>query len=405
MPRFDYVAIDEGGRTRTGAVNAANEMAAGAVLARRHLAPVKLSHAESGTTEPMRPGRRTSERISANQLALVTRQLATLIAVSPLEEALRTLSMQSDRPAVRRLLQATHASVLEGWRLSEAMNRQGHAFPPLYRAMVAAGESSGSLPEILERLADLLEREQQTRNKVTTALVYPAALAVTATVVVIALMTFVVPKVVDQFASMGQTLPLLTQIVIGVSNLLRGWGWLIGLVLAIGVVLFVRGLKNEGFRMGVDRRLLAIPLIGRLIRDVHAARLARTLSTMISSGLPVMEGLVLTARTVQNRVLRAATEDMATAIREGGGLSAAMKRSGVLPAILVHMTASGENASRLDVMLARAADYLEREFNTVTSVALSLLEPLIIVIMGAVVATIVLSILLPILQINSMVGQ
>jgi general secretion pathway protein F len=405
MARFDYVAIDEAGRTRTGMISAADEASAQETLARRRLAPVKLAPATASSSTPARPGRQASERIGGNQLALITRQLATLIAVSPLEEALRTLSMQSEKPAVRRLLQATHASVLEGWRLSEAMNRQGAAFPPLYRAMVAAGESSGSLPEILERLADLLEREQQTRNKVTTALVYPAALAVTATVVVIALMTFVVPKVVDQFASMGQTLPLLTQIVIGVSNALRSWGWLMAIVLAGGIALFLQGMKNEQFRLGVDRRLLGVPFIGRLIRDVHAARLARTLSTMISSGLPVMEGLVLTARTVQNRVLRAATEDMATAIREGGGLSAAMKRSGVLPAILVHMTASGENASRLDVMLARAADYLEREFNTVTSVALSLLEPLIIVIMGAVVATIVLSILLPILQINSMVGQ
>jgi general secretion pathway protein F len=193
--------------------------------------------------------------------------------------------------------------------------------------------------------------------------------------------------------------------VIGLSDLMRGWGWLIALVAGAGVLLFLQALTHEKFRMALDRRLLALPFIGRLIRDVHAARLARTLATMISSGLPVMEGLVLTARTVQNRVLRAATEDMASAIREGGGLSTAMKRSGVLPPLLVHMTASGESAGRLDVMLARAAEYLEREFNTVTSVALSLLEPLIIVLMGAIVATIVLSILLPILQINTMVGS
>ncbi len=402
MARFDYVAIDRSGRARTGVVTAIDERSAQESLVGRRLAPVKLVAAsETAKAGPARAAR----RIGSNQLALVTRQLATLIAVAPLEEALRTLALQTDRPQVRRLLQSTHAAVLEGWRLSDALGRQGNAFPPLYRAMVAAGETSGSLPEILERLADLLEREQQVRNKVITALVYPAALALTATAVVIALMTFVVPKVVDQFESMGQSLPLLTQIVIAISDVLRGWGWLIALVLAAAVAAFARGMQNESFRLGVDRRLLTLPFIGRLIRDVHAARLARTLSTMISSGLPVMEGLILTARTVQNRVLRAATEDMATAIREGGGLSAAMKRSGVLPAILVHMTASGENASRLDVMLARAAEYLEREFNTATSVALSLLEPVIIVVMGAVVATIVLSILLPILQINSMVGQ
>ncbi len=403
MASFDYVAVDRSGRARTGVIVAIDERAAETSLQKRRLAPVKLSPAAAKTAPE--PKSLLKDRLSANQLALTTRQLATLIAVAPMEEALRTLALQADKPAARRLLLATHAAVLEGWRLSDAMARQGKAFPPLYRAMVAAGESSGSLPQILERLADLLERDQQVRNKVVTALVYPAALAVTATIVVIALMVFVVPKVVDQFESMGQTLPLLTRVVIGVSDAMRNWGWLIALLLAVGGFAFSRALRHEPFRMGVDRRLLVVPFIGRLIRDVHAARLARTLSTMIASGLPVMEGLILTARTVQNRVLRQATEGMATSIREGGGLSAAMNRSGVLPAILIHMTASGENASRLDAMLARAADYLEREFNTVTSVALSLLEPIIIVIMGIVVATIVLSILLPILQINTMVGR
>ena len=403
MASFDYVAVDRSGRARTGVVVADDAASAEKSLQARRLAPVKLSPAAAARSTQQRG--LFADRLGAQQLSLITRQLATLISVAPLEEALRTLALQAEKPAARRLLSATHAAVLEGWRLSDAMARQGNAFPPLYRAMVAAGETSGSLPQILDRMADLLERDQQVKNKVTTALVYPAALAVTATLVVVALMVVVVPKVVDQFESMGQTLPLLTRLVIGVSDLMRNYGWLIALLLIVGGAGFARGLRNEAFRLAVDQRLLGLPLVGRLIRDVHAARLARTLATMIASGLPVMEGLLLTARTVQNRVLRQATENMATAIREGGGLSAAMKRSGVLPAILIHMTASGENASRLDVMLARAADYLEREFNTVTSVALSLLEPIIIVIMGAVVATIVLAILLPILQINSMVGR
>jgi general secretion pathway protein F len=332
----------------------------------------------------------------------MTRQLATLVRVMTVEEALRTLALQIERPSARRVLLATHAGVLEGYRLSDAMARQGRAFPPLYRAMIAAGEASGALPEILDRLADLLEREQLVRSKMLTTLIYPAALSVTAIAVIIALMTFVVPKVVDQFVSMGQTLPPLTRAVIFASNLMTQWGWLILLICALSVWIAARALRNPSLRLKFDSVLLRLPMIGRLIRDLNAARLARTLSTMIASGLPVIEGLALTARTINNRVLRGAIESMASAIREGSSLSVSMRRTAVFPPIVVSMAASGESSGRLDSMLASAADYLEREFNTVTSVALSLLEPVIIIVMGAIVAMIVLAILLPILQINTL---
>jgi general secretion pathway protein F len=318
------------------------------------------------------------------------------------EESLRTIALQIERPAARRVLLSTHAAVMEGYRLSDAMARQGTTFPPLYRAMIAAGEGSGALPEILDRLADLLEHEQGVRAKMLTTLIYPAALSVTAIAVIIALMTFVVPRVVDQFASMHQTLPVLTRVVIFVSALMTQWGWLILLVLALCSWLAVRALRNPALRLKFDGALLRLPFIGRLIRDLNAARLARTLSTMIASGLPVIDGLVLTARTINNTVLREAVETMASAIREGGSLSAAMRRAAVFPPVVVNMAASGESSGKLDTMLGSAAGYLEREFNTVTSVALSLLEPAIIIIMGAVVVTIVLAILLPILQINTL---
>ena len=291
---------------------------------------------------------------------------------------------------------------MEGRRLSDAMALQGQAFPPLYRAMVSAGETSGALEPILERLADGLERDQTVRGKVVTALVYPAVLAVVALGVIGALMAFVVPKVVDQFDSMNQTLPLLTRLVIGVSNLMRDWGWLAGLLLAATLAAGAVALRSPAIRLKADTALLRLPLVGRLIRDLHGAKMARTLSTMIAAGLPVLEGLTITARTVSNRALRAATETMADAVREGGGLSAAMRRADVFPPILVYMTASGESGGRLEPMLERAADYLEREFSTFTAVMLGLLEPAIIVVMGGVVALIVLSILLPILQINTL---
>jgi general secretion pathway protein F len=397
---FEYLALDSGGHPQNGVVTARDEAGARRSLARRRLVPVRVAPTTAPAPAPaLQLG---SGRIGAKTLALVTRQLATLVTVVPLEEALRTIAVQTEQASARRVLEATHASLLEGHRLSDAMARQGLAFPTLYRAMVAAGESSSALPSILERLADLLEREQQVRGKVVTALVYPCMLAITALFVVIALMTFVVPKVVDQFDSMGQTLPLLTRIVIGVSHAMRDYGWIAALTLAFGALGFARALRRPDFRLAVDRFVLRLPLVGRLVRDLHAARLARTLATMLTSGLPVLEGLVITARTVRNEVLREATLGMAASIREGGSISAALKRAGVFPPILVYMAASGESSGKLEPMLARAADYLEREFNTFTAVALSLLEPAIIIIMGGVVALIVLSILLPILQINSL---
>ena len=391
MAAFDYIALDAAGRRKSGVLTAPDEAGARQVLARRRLAAVKVQPASRKAEAAADP----KAKLSSRQLALVTRQLATLTAVAPLEEALATLALQAEKPAVRRVLEQTHAGVVAGFRLSDA-------YPPLYRAMVSAGEASGSLPAILERLADLLEREQQVRGKVTTALVYPAVLAATALIVVACLMAFVVPKVVDQFQTMGQTLPLLTRIVIGVSDLVRGWGWLMLLLAGLGAVALVQARRQPAFRLAFDGWVLRLPILGRLIRDLHAARMARTLSTMIASGLPVLEGLRITAPTVHNAVLRRATEQMASDIREGGGLSAAMRRAAVFPPILVHMTASGENAGRLEPMMERAADYLEREFNTFTAVALSLLEPAIIILMGGLVAVIVLSILLPILQINTL---
>lgn len=401
MATFDYKAFDSHGRGRKGSLSAANERVAKLELQGRGLTPISIAQAtETGAAPSLR--RLFGPRLTPKRLALVTRQLATLIAVAPLEEALRTIAAQADRPVVREVLSGVHSTVLEGYRLSEAMRRQGRSFPPLYRAMVAAGESSGSLPDILERLADLLENEQATRAKVVTAMVYPLALAAIAVLVVIALMTFVIPKVVDQFDAMGQTLPWLTRAIISVSSLMRDWWWTAPIVLPAGGWAFSRALERPAFRLQVDGLILRVPGLGRLVRDLHAARLARTLSTMIASGLPILEGLMITTPTIRNTVLRQATEEVATTIREGGSLSTALRRADVFPPLLVYMSASGESSGRVEQMLARAADYLEREFNAFTAVALSLLEPAIIIVMGAVVAVIVLSILLPILQINSL---
>ena len=307
MAAFDYIAVDVGGRTVTGAVTAADEGAVRAVLERRRLMPLDITSARGSTARTEQSGPRKATKLGAKTLALTTRQLSTLVSVAPIEEALRTIALQADRPAVRRVLDGVHAGVMEGRRLSDAMALQGQAFPPLYRAMVSAGETSGSLEPILERLADGLERDQIVRGKVVTALVYPIVLAVVALGVIGAMMTFVVPKVVDQFDSMNQTLPLLTRLVIGVSDLMRDWGWLLALMIVAGGMIGAVLLRNPAIRLRADTALLRLPLVGRLTRDLHGAKMARTLSTMIAAGLPVLEGLTITGRTVSNRRLRLAT--------------------------------------------------------------------------------------------------
>jgi general secretion pathway protein F len=405
MPEYAYVGLDTAGRERRGSIRAETGEAARDQLVSRRLYVVSVELAGESDAPPLLSrGLFARKKLNSKQLALFTRQLATLVQVSPLEEALRTVSRQSEREEVRRIMGRVHTGVIEGRRLSDSMGREPASFPPLYRAMVAAGEASGTLPQILERLADLLERQAQVRGKVLSTLAYPIILAVFASIVVFALMIFVVPKVVEQFEDIGQSLPFLTRAVIGLSSFLANWWWALLILIAVVVLVMGRALKDEGFRMKFDRMLLRLPLIGRLIRDLHAARLARTLSTMVASRLPLLDGLRLTTDTIHNRVLRAASADIAEQVRTGGSLSGALKRAGIFPPLLVYLAASGEASGKLDVMLERAADYLEREFDSFTTTALSLLEPAIIIVMGLIVALIVLSILLPILQLDTLAG-
>lgn len=404
MAEFDYVAIDPAGKERKGALKAETLEDARAKLDARKLFIVELS---AGAVEVARKRAGLSlrtPRLSPKELTLFTRQLATLTQVSPLEESLRTIGRQSEQDHVRLIVGKVHGGVMEGRRLADALGVEPKSFPPLYRAMISAGETSGSLPAIMERLSDLMERQALMRSKVLTAIAYPSVLASFAVLVVAALMIFVVPKVVEQFDTVGQELPLLTRMVMGLSAFLAGWWWLLLILIGLAGVGFWRAMKNERFHYRFDAMLLGLPVLGKLIRDLHAARLARTLSTMVASRLPLLEGLTLTANTVHNRVLRRASDDIVEAIRGGGSLSAALRRAGVFPPLLVYLAASGESAGRLDTMLERAAEYLEREFDAFTSTALAMLEPIIIIVMGAIVAVIILSILLPILQLQSLTG-
>ncbi|MEY3834325.1 MAG: hypothetical protein RLZZ130_1803 [Pseudomonadota bacterium] len=404
MPEFAYHAIDPDGREQRGRIAAANDDAARDRLTSKNLYIVSVAPAPARVSVLASLPIKRQPRLNAKQLTLFTRQLSSLAQVSPLEEALRTISRQSEQPHVRQILTEVHAGVVEGQRLSEAMRREGNSFPPLYRAMIAAGEGAGTLPLITERLAVLLERQAEMRGKLIGALAYPAILSLVAILVVMGLMVSVVPRVVEQFDNVDQQLPLITRIVIGISAFLANYYWVIIIAVILGGLLFARALKQPAFRLSVDRTVLRIPLLGKLLRNLHAARMARTLATMVASRLPLLEGLRLTGGTIRNKVLSAANDDIVESVRSGGSLSGAMRTSGVFPPLLVYLTASGESAGQLDTMLERAAEYLEREFDNFTSTALSLLEPLIIVAMGGVVAVIILAILLPILQLQNLTG-
>ncbi len=403
MAEFEYVAIDPKGREKSGRLTAANDVDGRRKLEGQKLFVVKIGPAtESPARAPLLRSR--SPKMSAKALTLFTRQMSSLMRVSPLEESLRTISRQSEKEQHRLILGNVHAGVVEGQTLAESMRREPKSFPAIFRAMVAAGENSGSLPVIMERLADLLEKQAEIRGKVISALAYPVVLTLVAVAVVTGLMVSVVPRVVEQFDNASRQLPLLTRIVIGISEFLAQWWWAILIGLIILAVLCWRVLQNADVRYRFDGVLLRLPIIGKLIRDVHAARLARTLATMVQSGLPLLEGLKLTSQTVRNSVLRRSMDEIVERIRGGGSLSGALAASGHFPPLLVYLASSGESAGQLGPMLDRAADYLEREFSNFTSTALSLLEPAIIVIMGGLVALIILAILLPILQLQNLTG-
>lgn len=406
MADYRYLAIDPAGAQRKGRLKAPSDKAARQILLDRryHVISVDLDLKVQKTSAkfPLLSLRR--DRLSGKELALFTRQLATLAEVAPLEEALRTLTRQSEAARVRAIIEDVHQGLLEGRRLADAMARKADSFPPLYRAMVAAGETTGSLSVMLGRLADLLERQAEVQGKLLAALAYPLVLSVVAVGVVAALMIFVVPRVVEQFSDVGQQLPFLTRAVIQISDVAaHGW-WMILLLLLSGGVGLAALIRRPAFRLALDRRLLKLPLLGRLLRDLHAARFARTLATMVSSRLPLVEGLRLTVPTIRNSALAAATVGLVDQVRAGGSLSSAMRDAGVFPPLLTYMAASGESAGRLDVMLERAADYLEREFDRFTAASMALLEPVIIVVMGGCVALIILAILLPILQLQTLAG-
>ena len=399
MAVFDYVAIGTDGKRASGVITADSARSARKELRMRQLSPLDVKEAKQKSAN--KAGRGGS--LSGNDLVLTTRQLAMLIkSGATVEEALGAIAGEAEKPAARRVLLGVRGRVQEGFSFAEALSQSSKAFPPYYRAVVSAGQSSGRMGEVMDRLATHLEKSRKLKNKLLSALIYPAVLACVALLVVVLLLIFVVPAVIEQFETLGQDLPPLTNAVIGVSEFMRGWGLIVVPALLAGIW-FLRGVfRTPAIKLGLDRSVLRMPLLGKVIRSANAAQFARTFATLSGSGATVPDALIAAKGSVGNEVFRQAAVKVRRQVEEGQPLNRAMRSTGAFPPMLVHMVASGERGGDLPAMMGRAADYMEEELDSNATVALGLLEPLLIVILAGIVALIVLAIMLPILQLNTM---
>lgn len=404
MGAFEYTALDGAGRNKKGVLEADTSRQIRQKLRDQGLAPLSVVEVQQKESKSGSGFSLLRRGVSVTDLALITRQLATLVrAALPIEEALRTVSQQTNRPHIESMLLAIRSRIKEGYTLADALADFPHVFPELYRMTVAAGEHSGHLDVVLERLADYTETRQALRQKTQLALIYPVLLTTVAVLVVIALLTFVVPQVIQVFDTIDQELPILTIILITVSDFLRDNAWvLIGGIAATAIIVSAI-LKRPRPKYAFHKLLLKLPVLGKLVQGMNTARFARTFSILAASGVPALDAMKISAKVLTNLPMRQSVEDAASRVREGAGIHKSLQHAGYFPPMTLHLIASGEASGNLDVMLERASASQEREVETLVAAFVALFEPLLIVIMGGVVLCIVLAILLPIFDLNQLV--
>ncbi len=403
MPAYQFIAVDTAGKQHKGVLEGDSARQIRQQLRDKTWMPIAVEPVEDSKTSET--GKRWFEAgLSAYDLALMTRQLAVLIAAAiPLEEVLRAVAKQTEKRHVQSLLLSVRSKVMEGHSFAQALKQSG-SFPPLYIATIAAGERSGHLELILEQLADYTENRFTMQKKIQGALIYPILLMLMSFAIVMGLMTFVVPDIVKVFENSEQALPLLTRVMMGASAFIVA-AWPIMLAATVlAIFLLRRFVRTEAGRYALDRWVLRLPLMGKLSRGINASRFASTLSILSQSGVPLVDALYIGAAVSNNWLIRDAIVLAAEKVTEGGNLSTQLERSGYFPPMMVQMIRSGEASGELESMLSRAASMQDREVNTLISTLLALLEPLMLVFMAGIVLVIVMAVMLPIVNMNNLVG-
>jgi general secretion pathway protein F len=402
---YEYTALDRSGREQRGVIEGDTPRHVRGLLRERELLPVTVAEVAQREASRQRQRFSLTSGVSAADLSLLTRQLATLVRAGlPLEESLLAVSQQSEKPRVQSIMLGVRAKVMEGHPLATGLAEFPRVFPEIYRATVSAGEQSGHLDRVLERLADYTENREQIRQKLIGALLYPIVLTTMCVAIVSILLVYVVPKVVDVFDANHANLPLMTQVLVAVSGFLQAWGlWLlVGLV--AGFVALQRWLRNPQARRRFQRWQLRLPLVGKLARGFDTARFTRTLSILTGSAVPVLDALRIAGEVVSNLPMRDAVEIAAQRVREGAPIGRSLAVSKLFPPMTIHLISSGEASGELESLLERAAQSQERELDGLLTAMVGLLGPLLIVAMGLVVMGIVFAMLLPIFEMNSLIA-
>ncbi|MBU2955978.1 type II secretion system inner membrane protein GspF [Marinobacter sp. F3R08] len=403
MPAYEYKALDARGKQKHGVVEADAPRAVRQQLRERGLTPLTVEPAaeKQARSNPLSRG----GALAAADLALVTRQLATLIQSGiPIEQALSAAAQQSQKPRLRSMLIAIRSKVMEGYTLADSLGEFPRAFPRLYRSTVAAGEHAGHLDLVLNRLADYTESRQEARQKIQLAAIYPIILSIVAIAIVVFLLTYVVPDIIEVFLKQGQELPTLTMAMLAASEFLANYGVYLFILLVGALMVFRFFLAKPAFRLQFHKRLLHLPLFSGMVRGVNTARYASTLSILTTSGVPLVEAMRIAGEVLSNDFLRQELRDAARKVSEGGSLHRALDQTGYFPPMMLHMIASGEASGELDSMLERTARMQENTLQSRIAAIVGLFEPMMLLVMGGVVLIIVLAIMLPILNMSNLVG-
>lgn len=398
MSTYHYQALAKTGSYQKGIIEADSERHARQLLRERELIPVEMR------ALAQQHARVNKQKLNLQDLTLVTRQLATLLAAGiPLEEALRGVGEQTEKNKVRELILGVRAKVLEGYALAQAMAEFPYAFSELYCATVHAGEQTGRLDLVLEKLASYVEKQQEAKQKIQQALIYPALMIFISTAILGFLLAFVVPKIIDVFSSSQQALPQMTQWLIAISSFVKAYGLILCFILFVSFLLFKKSLANTAIRLHWHQLLLKLPLSAYLVKSSNGARYIHTFSILFAAGVNVLETMRVAASLVTNLKMRQAFEHAAIRVKEGTAIHQALKEKTGLTPMTIHLIASGEKSGQLAAMMERAANYLDHEIKRLIDTALTLLEPMIILIMGGIVLFIVLATLLPIFSMEQLV--